>query len=108
MLTRTFELTKKNIQKLFAHLDAQYPDSTTSININEYIHRLLLDLIVELAFDRELNSISNPHGDIARIMKEGVEAWMESFTFFFLYPPYWKLFPSKHAQQFVDRLGKLG
>lgn len=38
---------------------------------------------------------------------KGVNAWMESFIFFFLYPSYWKFLPSPTARKFREDLSNL-
>jgi len=70
----------------------KFPDKT-QINITEAMHNLSLDLTAELAFGIQLNSVTGQKSHMAQGIKDGIQAWMNSFHHFLVYPRYWEFLP---------------
>lgn len=60
-----------------------------------------------MAFGLELNTVTGDFTEVSDALYKGVNAWMESFIFYFLYPSYWKLLPSPTHKHFQHDLTKL-
>jgi len=109
MVPHAYGITLKNVKNLIHHWDQLNEKGISLIDLNESTHKLSLDLIGELAFGQELNTVNDldSSNEMSQIIYKGVNAWMESFIFFFLYPSYWKYLPSPTYKKFKTDLHNL-
>lgn len=70
MVPHAGEVAAKNVHKLIDYWDKTL-DANKPVDINEYTHKLSLDLIGELAFGLELNTITEDFNEISRGIYHG-------------------------------------